>query len=63
VLNPTYRFSFQALKQIKIDSLLMEQKGSDENIKFAVTKIISCVVFPAGENKTSKWLMDWAKVT
>ena len=47
---------FQALKQLKIDSFLMEQKWSDEKIQLAMTQIISRAVFPASENKTSKWI-------
>lgn len=47
---------FQALKQLKIDSFLMEQKWSDEKIQLAMMQIISRAVFPASENKTSKWI-------
>jgi predicted SprT family Zn-dependent metalloprotease len=47
---------YQALKQLKIDSFLMEQKWSDEKIQLAMTQIISRAVFPASENKTSKWI-------
>jgi predicted SprT family Zn-dependent metalloprotease len=47
---------FQALKQLKIDSFLMEQKWTDEKIQLAMTQIISRAVFPASENKTSKWI-------
>lgn len=50
--------SFQALKQLKIDSFLMEQKWSDEKIQLAMTQIISRAVFPASENKTSKWIAE-----
>jgi Transposase DDE domain len=49
---------FQALKQLKIDSFLMEQKWSDEKIQLAVTQIISRAVYPASENKTSKWIAE-----
>ncbi|TRX32762.1 hypothetical protein FNW52_16550 [Flavobacterium sp. ZT3R18] len=49
---------FQALKQIKIDSFLMEQKWSDEKLQLAMTQIISRAVFPASENKTSKWIIE-----
>ena len=49
---------FQALKQLKIDSFLMEQKWSDEKIQLAMTQIISRSVFPASENKTSKWIAE-----
>ena len=49
---------FQALKQLKIDSFLMEQKWSDEKIQLAMTQIISRAVFPASENKTSKWIAE-----
>ena len=34
----------------------MEQKWSDEKIQLAMTQIISRAVFPASENKTSKWI-------
>jgi hypothetical protein len=47
---------FQALKQLKLDSFLMEQKWSEEKIQLAMTQIISRAVFPASENKTSKWI-------
>jgi hypothetical protein len=50
--------SFQALKQLKMDSFLMEQKWSDEKIQLAMTQIISRAVFPASENKTSKWIVE-----
>lgn len=49
---------FQAFKQLKIDSFLMEQKWSDEKIQLATTQIISRAVFPASENKTSKWITE-----
>jgi hypothetical protein len=49
---------FQALKQLKIDSFLMEQKWSDEKIQLAMIQIISRAVFPASENKTSKWIAE-----
>jgi Transposase DDE domain len=49
---------FQALKQLKIDSFLMEQKWSEEKIQLAMTQIISRAVFPASENKTSKWITE-----
>lgn len=49
---------FQALKQLKIDSFLMEQKWSDEKIQLAMTQIICRAVFPASENKTSKWIVE-----
>lgn len=49
---------FQALKQLKIDSFLLEQKWSDEKIQLAMTQIISRAVFPASENKTSKWIAE-----
>jgi hypothetical protein len=49
---------FQVFKQLKIDSFLMEQKGSDEKIQLAMTQIISRAVFPASENKTSKWIVE-----
>ncbi len=49
---------YQALKQLKIDSFLMEQKWSDEKIQLAMTQIISRAVFPASENKTSKWIAE-----
>lgn len=49
---------FQALKQLKIDSFLMEQKWSDEKIQLGMTQIISRAVFPASENKTSKWIVE-----
>ncbi|MBP6386963.1 MAG: IS1634 family transposase [Pseudarcicella sp.] len=48
----------QALKQLKIDSFLMEQKWSEERIQLAMTQIISRAVFPASENKTSKWIAE-----
>lgn len=48
----------QALKQLKIDSFLMEQKWSEERIQLAMTQIISRAVFPASENKTSKWISE-----
>jgi Transposase DDE domain len=50
--------SFQALKQLKIDSFLMEQKWSEEKIQLAMIQIISRAVFPASENKTSKWIAE-----
>jgi predicted SprT family Zn-dependent metalloprotease len=49
---------FQALKQLKIDSFLMEQKWSEQKIQLAMTQIISRAVFPASENKTSKWIAE-----
>ena len=48
----------QALKQLKMDSFLMEQNWSEEKIQLAMTQIISRAVFPASENKTSKWIAE-----
>jgi hypothetical protein len=42
---------YQALKQLKIDNFLMEQKWSDEKIQLALTQIISRAVFPARKIK------------
>jgi len=49
---------FQALKQLKMDSFLLEKKWSDQSIQLAMTQIISRAVFPASENKTSKWIVE-----
>lgn len=48
----------QALKQLKLDSFLIEQKWSEEKIQLAMTQIISRAVFPASENRTSKWIAE-----
>lgn len=42
---------FQALKQLKIDSFLLEQKWADDKIQLAMTQIISRAVFPASKIK------------
>jgi hypothetical protein len=49
---------FQALKQLKMDSFLLEQKWTDDKIQLEMTQIISQAVFPASENKTSKWIIE-----
>lgn len=49
---------FQALKQLKMDSFLLEKKWPDDKIQLAMTQIISRSVFPASENRTSKWIVE-----
>lgn len=49
---------FQALKQLKMDSFLLEQKWTEDKIQLAMTQIISRAVFPASENRTSKWIVE-----
>ncbi|MFV7236593.1 IS1634 family transposase [Flavobacterium sp. ZB4R12] len=50
--------SLQTLKQLKIDQFLLDKKWSEEQIQLALTQIISRAVYPASENRTSKWIKE-----
>lgn len=50
--------AYQALEQLQIDSFLEEQGWSEESRQLALTQIASRAVYPASENKTSKWLKE-----
>jgi hypothetical protein len=54
--------SLQTLKQLKIDQFLLEKKWNPEQIQLAMTQIVSRAVYPASENKTSKWIKENSSV-
>ena len=50
--------AYQALEQLGVDAFLEKQGWSQEARQLAVTQIASRAVYPASENKTSKWLQE-----
>lgn len=50
--------SLQTLKQLKIDQFLLDKNWSEEQVQLAMTQIVSRAVYPASENKTSKWIKE-----
>lgn len=50
--------SLQTLKQLKIDQFLLDKNWSEEQIQLAMTQIVSRTVYPASENRTSKWIKE-----
>ena len=50
--------SYQAIRQLCISSFLEQQGWEDQDIKLALTHIISRAVFPASEFKTSRWIRE-----
>ena len=49
---------FQAIQQLRIASYLEQQGWSSEDIKLALTDIISRAVYPASEAKTARWIKE-----
>lgn len=50
--------SLQTLKQLKIDQFLLDKNWPEEQVQLALTQIISRAVYPASENRTSKWIKE-----
>jgi len=50
--------SFQAIKQLRIATYLEQQGWASEDIKLALTHIISRAVYPASEAKTARWIKE-----
>lgn len=50
--------SYQAIHQLRIATFLEQQGWDDQDIKLALTHIISRAVFPASEFKTSRWIKE-----
>jgi hypothetical protein len=50
--------AYQALEQLQIDRFLEKKGWSQESRQLALTQIASRAVYPASENKTSKWLKE-----
>ncbi len=50
--------SYQAIKQLRIASYLEQQGWASEDIKLALTHIISRAVYPASEAKTARWIKE-----
>jgi len=50
--------SFQALGQLQIESFLVNQHWSQDDIQLALTHIISRAVYPASELATSRWIVE-----
>jgi len=46
----------QALEQLKLDAFLASKGWTDEQIKLALTHIISRATYPASELRTSEWI-------
>lgn len=49
---------YQALEQLKLSDKLKVQNWEEENIKLALTQIISRDVYPFSENRTSRWIKE-----
>ena len=49
---------YQAIKQLKIDNFLQTRGWDEEQIKLAITHLISRAVYPASELKTSHWIKE-----
>ena len=54
--------SFQAMKQLQIDTFLKRQGWSEDDIKLAQSHIISRAVYPASELQTSRWIKENSSV-
>ena len=50
--------SLQTLKQLKIDQFLLDKNWSEVQVQLALTQIVSRAVYPASENRTSKWIKE-----
>lgn len=48
----------QALEQLQLDSKLKALGWEEEDIKLALTQIISRAVYPFSENRTSRWIKE-----
>jgi hypothetical protein len=49
---------YQALEQLQLQDKLKTLGWQEENIKLALTQIISRAVYPFSENKTSRWIKE-----
>lgn len=49
---------YQAVKQLEIDKMLIQQGYDEKQLKTAIAHIISKCVFPASEHKTALWLNE-----
>ena len=54
--------SYQAIGQLRIGSFLEQQGWSDDDIKLALTHIISRAVYPASELETTRWIKENSSV-
>jgi hypothetical protein len=50
--------SYQAINQLRIAAYLEQQGWASEDIKLALTHIISRAVYPASEAKTARWIKE-----
>ena len=50
--------SYQAIRQLRIATFLEQQGWDDQDVKLALTHIISRAVYPASELKTSRWIKE-----
>jgi hypothetical protein len=49
---------FQAFRQLKIDNYLRDRGWNDEQVKLAITHVVSRAVYPASELKTVSWIKE-----
>ena len=50
--------SYQAIVQLGLDAFLQSQAWSDNDVKLALTHLISRAVYPASEFETTRWIQE-----
>lgn len=50
--------AYQAIGQLQLGEFLQQQGWSDDNVKLALTHLISRAVYPASELETTRWIKE-----
>ena len=50
--------SYQAIRQLRVDEFLQHQSWNENDIKLALTHLISRAVYPASEYETTRWIQE-----